>query len=241
MAFAHEEFPAWSRSWVNTPSGRRRWTQLQTNTEMLMSYPRPWSCYICNKPDLKFYHWTQSPREEEDRHDQATIDHVIPRAGGGANSAANMRPCCYPCNAAKGDRMPDGSRASRWPGRARAARSRPAYAVDVVPRVDHPASGGGPRAQRGTRVPQRGGSDGCDASTRISDNGLGVGGPDHNRTACPRHQQLDGGLRADDDVAPPQPRARRLPQVAQRARVPRQAHHAPVDGAAGEVPRPRRP
>jgi len=106
MAYPHEQYPSWSCAWDSTPRSRQKWKQLQLNTATLMSYDQPWTCYICNKQNLRFYHWTESPRRDEDRHDQATIDHVIPRSRGGSNTRENMRPCCYPCNIRKGNKMP---------------------------------------------------------------------------------------------------------------------------------------
>lgn len=36
--------------------------------------------------------------------EEFTIDHVIPRAKGGSDDAANLALCCYVCNPLKGDR-----------------------------------------------------------------------------------------------------------------------------------------
>ncbi len=38
---------------------------------------------------------------------QLTLDHVIPRSRGGANTWQNLVACCFPCNNRKGDRTPD--------------------------------------------------------------------------------------------------------------------------------------
>lgn len=106
MAHPRDPYPSWSRAWPTTHRAHQRWTQLKINTSTLMTYDRPWNCYICQKQDLQFYHWTMCPCTDEGRYDQVTIDHVIPRSRGGSNTRDNMRPCCYPCNVAKGNKMP---------------------------------------------------------------------------------------------------------------------------------------
>ena len=37
----------------------------------------------------------------------ATVDHVVPRSRGGADTWANLVACCLRCNGVKGDRTPD--------------------------------------------------------------------------------------------------------------------------------------
>lgn len=40
-----------------------------------------------------------------DSKDNLTLDHVIPRSKGGANSWSNLATCCMKCNVKKGDRL----------------------------------------------------------------------------------------------------------------------------------------
>ena len=44
-------------------------------------------CYLCGSPNA------------------GTIDHVRPISAGGRSGIENLRPCCYTCNAAKGDKI----------------------------------------------------------------------------------------------------------------------------------------
>lgn len=52
------------------------------------------------------------PANQRTRHrkraDAATIDHVVPRAHGGAEDWRNEVAACRSCNAAKADQSPDG-------------------------------------------------------------------------------------------------------------------------------------
>lgn len=45
-----------------------------------------WKCWICGSP-------------------AEAVDHIFPLSKGGLNVAANIRPCCRPCNSRKGGRM----------------------------------------------------------------------------------------------------------------------------------------
>ena len=45
-----------------------------------------------------------------------TVDHVLPRSRGGADSWENLVACCVRCNNAKGDRTPE---EKGWPLRVR--------------------------------------------------------------------------------------------------------------------------
>lgn len=49
-------------------------------------------CFYCRRPLTE---------------DEATFDHIIPKARGGANALYNLRVACSPCNLAKGDTEPD--------------------------------------------------------------------------------------------------------------------------------------
>lgn len=51
-----------------------------------------WDCYLCGA-------------ELELR--EVTVDHFIPLAKGGTHRMSNLRPCCFPCNNAKGDKFPE--------------------------------------------------------------------------------------------------------------------------------------
>ena len=64
----------------------------------------------------------------------ATVDHVLPRSRGGADTWENLVACCLRCNGAKGDRTP-----AEMGWRLRCARTRrpgPAWALRGTDSVD---------------------------------------------------------------------------------------------------------
>lgn len=56
-------------------------------------------CFYCHKSDLKI--------SSRSRAHQATVDHYIPKSGGGDKfSATNFVVCCHSCNQRKGNMTP---------------------------------------------------------------------------------------------------------------------------------------
>ena len=66
--------------------------------ELLRQYDR---CPRCLRP------WGEIP-PPAGRETVITVDHHIPISKGGSNSIENIRPLCYSCNSAKGDKLPAG-------------------------------------------------------------------------------------------------------------------------------------
>lgn len=57
-------------------------------------------CFYCNKGNLKLYTTKKA--------NQATVDHYIPKSGGGdAFSSSNFVVCCHSCNRRKGSKTPE--------------------------------------------------------------------------------------------------------------------------------------
>lgn len=55
-----------------------------------------WKCHYCGIPMTKFR------VRDGRRHDNATVDHLIPRSRGGRDGGKNLVACCRGCNTAKG-------------------------------------------------------------------------------------------------------------------------------------------
>ncbi|KAI8474703.1 MAG: hypothetical protein J3K34DRAFT_456681 [Monoraphidium minutum] len=92
--------------WGNNPKSVERWNVLQITDRWLKAEQArrgALRCGYCNAGPLRIYHWI-----EQQGHDVATVDHVIPRAMGGPDSPANFKVACRPCNARKGASMPQG-------------------------------------------------------------------------------------------------------------------------------------
>lgn len=88
-----------------TWSGRRA---LLLTRECLATYGR--TCHLCGTPGA------------------TTADHVIPRAKGGPNTLANLRPAHHGCNASRGDRTMEEWWAAKPHLRERVAQLRPLLA-----------------------------------------------------------------------------------------------------------------
>ena len=72
--------PCWESGW----KGRMKWLKTYLDQKGL--------CAICHKP--------KEPGE-------MTKDHIVPRGKGGGTDWDNIQLVCEPCNAVKGDKMPN--------------------------------------------------------------------------------------------------------------------------------------
>lgn len=64
-------------------------------------------CYYCGRDDLKI--------NSKNRGDIATVDHFVPKSGGGDPCAhTNFRVCCSSCNKKKGSQHPDSFMSSKY-------------------------------------------------------------------------------------------------------------------------------
>jgi 5-methylcytosine-specific restriction endonuclease McrA len=94
-----EEFPS---SWRDKPKNRERWEQLKRSTEYLRRQEAErgsLDCTYCGQGPLRIYHWSEVSLYAVD---VATVDHVVPRAGGGGDDDSNLVVSCQRCNARKG-------------------------------------------------------------------------------------------------------------------------------------------
>ena len=72
-----------------------RWSKVRKQfLEKELDKHKKLTCYYCNNSKLKL--------KSNKRHEQATVDHIIPRSGGGEEfSASNFVVCCSNCNKKK--------------------------------------------------------------------------------------------------------------------------------------------
>ena len=90
-------------SYANLVLLQRLYTQIESNRwskvrkqflEKELHTHKKLTCYYCNTSELKL--------KSNKRHEQATVDHIIPKSGGGEEfSSSNFVVCCSNCNKKK--------------------------------------------------------------------------------------------------------------------------------------------
>ena len=77
----------------------KRWNRARNAFLVEQSKKGKLSCFYCQKNDLKV--------KTKKRSEQATVDHYIPKSGGGDPfSSSNFVVCCHSCNQRKGNTTP---------------------------------------------------------------------------------------------------------------------------------------
>jgi len=78
----------------------KRWNRAKNAFLKEQSKKGPLTCFYCDKSDLKI--------KVSKRGEQVTVDHYIPKSGGGDPfSASNFVVCCHSCNQKKASMSPE--------------------------------------------------------------------------------------------------------------------------------------
>lgn len=88
----------WRSKLVRKSRGER---QLRPPRRRMVFERDDWTCQLCGISVRPRRHAANEP-------DEATIDHIVPLAMGGAHTAENMQTACRRCNSLKGDRITAG-------------------------------------------------------------------------------------------------------------------------------------